>query len=1007
MGRAVAEDLSSAPTSMPLGSGAMSATQFVRKWGPRSAANRLNERQGAQAHFMDLCQLLGVPTPSDPERYCFERGFRGAAGDQCFADVWKKDCFAWEYKTPGGDLSQALAQLMRYALPLENPPLLVVSDRLRIQLHTHFTGRPSTTTSFMNEDLQDSQARALLRDAFVDPYRFRPEQDCQQITGELAAAFATIADRMRARGVPSGVAAHFLTQCLFCFFAQDLGALPNKVFTQLVCRKRSAADLRRLLAELFDKMRVGGTFGVEDIPWFNGGLFSVIEVPELQPEDVAILARVSNVDWKAIDPSILGVLFERGLDPRKRSQLGTHFTDAATIMRVVEPVLVRPLREEWARLREHIGALMSKRDFVRVRAKGIPSKREQLKDRYYRLRTEANRAEQAAQDLFAGFLERLRTFRVLDPACGSGNFLFLALKALKDVEDCANADAERMGLHRQLPVTGPHNLLGIEVSEFAAELARATVWIGELQWGYQHGLGWKENPVLDPLDQIECRDALIDSTGAEARWPQASVIVGNPPFLGTKKQWRELGVPYVDRLRAVYGDRVPGFADLVCYWFEKARSQISTGEIAAAGLVATNSIRGGANRAVLDRITKTASIFSAWSDLGWVNEGASVHVSLICFAAPGTHPPPELDGQLVASIHADLTADANLTDAKKLPENLGTAFMATVKAGPLEIDGATAREWLKQPNPAGQSNATVVKPWANGMDVVRRPSDTWVIDFGVDMNEEEAALFEAPFAHAHKFVKPARATSNRAAYRTRWWLMAEPTPKMRQALEGLPRYIATPVVSKHRLFVWLPSSVLADHALIVTARSDDATFGVLQSRFHELWSLRLGTSLEDRPRYTPTTTFETFPFPAGLTPIDTANKQVEHLVVGGVIPSGVSPALRASIEAIAIAAKRLNDLREGWLNPPEWSQRVSDVVPRGADRSPYPDRIVAIPGFEKQLAQRTLTNLYNQRPHWLERAHVVLDEAVAAAYGWSDYRPEMPAEDVLRRLLAINAHRAA
>ncbi len=678
MGKAVADTLTGANRAARTNAGGITAVEFVRKWGPKSDANRLNERQGAQAHFIDLCQLLDVAAPSDPDRYCFERGFRGVQGGQCFADVWKQDCFAWEYKAPGGDLNQALAQLMRYALPLENPPLLVVSDRLQIKLHTHFTGRPTTTTAFKNEDLQDSETRALLRAVFVDPYRFRPEQDCQQITSSLAASFATIADRIRGRGVASVAAAHFLTQCLFCFFAQDLGALPNKVFTQLVCKKRSTSELRRLLGELFGKMSTGGTFGVEDIPWFNGGLFSVIDVPEIDSEDVAILAQVSTVDWKAIDPSILGVLFERGLDPRKRSQLGSHFTDATTIMRLVEPVVVRPLREEWNRTRDEIVALMAKRDYVRVRAKGIPSKKEQLKDRFYRLRTEANRAEQAAQDLFASFLERLKNFRVLDPACGSGNFLFLALKALKDVEDHANADAERLGLNRQIPVTGPHNLLGIEVSEFAAELARATVWIGELQWGYQHGLGWKENPVLAPLDQIECRDALMDPDGAEAAWPEASVVVGNPPFLGTKKQWGELGVPYVERLRAVYGDRVPGFADLVCYWFEKARIQVAAGKLAAAGLVATNSIRGGANRAVLDRIASTAEIFSAWSDLGWINEGANVHVSLICFAAPSRHPPPELDGQRHELEEAAAAAGGVRTTSATTPStNLGLVLEET------------------------------------------------------------------------------------------------------------------------------------------------------------------------------------------------------------------------------------------------------------------------------------------------------------------------------------------
>lgn len=207
---------------------------------------------------------------------------------------------------------------------------------------------------------------------------------------------------------------------------------------------------------------------------------------------------------------------------------------------------------------------------------------------------------------------------------------------------------------------------------------------------------------------------------------------------------------------------------------------------------------------------------------------------------------------------------------------------------------------------------------------------------------------------------------------------------MRQALANLPRYIATIAHSKHRFFVWLDKAVCPDQALIVIARTDDATFGILHSRFHELWALRLGTSLEDRPRYTPTTTFETFPFPSGMTPADTA--------AGA--PAG------PQAEAIAAAASRLNELRENWLNPAEWVDRVPEVVPG------FPDRIIPKPGHEAELKKRTLTNLYNLRPAWLDSAHKALDAAVAAAYGWTDYTPEMPDDEILRRLLALNLERA-
>ncbi len=184
---------------------------------------------------------------------------------------------------------------------------------------------------------------------------------------------------------------------------------------------------------------------------------------------------------------------------------------------------------------------------------------------------------------------------MLDPACGSGNFLYLALKALRDVEKLAHVEAQEMGIHAELALqTGPHNVLGIEINEFAAELARVTVWIGDIQWcrrnGYPHGI----KPILKPLDGIEHRDALLNPDGSEAEWPQADVIVGNPPFLGGRKMRGELGDAYIERCADVYADRVPGGADLVTYWFEKARAQIEAGKAQRAGLVATNSIRGGA-----------------------------------------------------------------------------------------------------------------------------------------------------------------------------------------------------------------------------------------------------------------------------------------------------------------------------------------------------------------------------------------------------------------------------
>jgi SAM-dependent methyltransferase len=973
----------------------MQAQEFIRKWQAGSAAAELNERAGAQAHFIDLCRVLGVPEPADPERYCFERGVvkTGTAADASgglrkngFADVWLKGHFAWEYKAPGKNLATALQQLMRYALPLESPPLLVVSDREHMEVHTHFTGTPSECHRFALADLADLAVQQRLRALWLEPESYRPRRSNRDITEEAARSFAGLAERLRAAGVPAAQVSHFLTQCLFCFFAEDVGGLlPARLFERLMGARVAPERLRTQLQSLFETMRGGGLFGVDDVPWFNGGLFAQIAVPPLTALDVAALKAASGLNWSAIDPSIFGTLFERGLDPAKRSQLGAHYTDPATILRLVEPVVQRPLLAEWAACKAKIETGLNK-------------------SKKY-----GDKSWQLAQAAFIGFLERLKGYRVLDPACGSGNFLYLALKTLKDVEHQANLEAEALGLERQHDVTGPHNVLGIELNEYAAELARVTVWIGELQWRLQRGYGFKLNPVLEPLDHIECRDAVLNADGTEAAWPQADAVVGNPPFVGVSRKRGELGNSYVDALDKSYAPRVPGGADFVCYWFAKAQAAIEAGQLQRAGLVSTNSIRGGANRSVLDRITENGRIFDAWTDEPWVNSGAAVRVSLVCF---GQDKSVHLNGRQVHEIYADLTApDAtglalNLTLAQPLTSNLSASFQGASKKAKFEIDASVARRWLGQPNPNGRPNSEVLKPWANGFELSRGPQHQWIIDFGNAMQQDAAALYELPFAHVVSHVRPDREKNNREAYRKYWWRFAEARPALRSAISKLPRFIATVAHSKHRFFVWLPASTSPDQALITIARADDSTLGILHSRFHELWSLRLGTSLEDRPRYTPTTCFETFPFPAGLTPADTAHQRTEATATGALIPVELTPEIKAQASAIAQAAARLNHLREAWLNPPEWSERVPEVVPLGMDHSPYPDRIVAKPGFEKELAKRTLTNLYNQRPAWLAQAHATLDTAVAAAYGWADYSAAMSEDEILRRLLALNLARA-
>ena len=938
----------------------MTPEQFITLW----RDNTLSERGGAQAHFDDLCDLLGVDKPRDPESYCFERGAKKAGGGDGWADVWKRGCFGWENKKPGRDLNAALKQLTDYALRLENPPLLVVCDRERIIIHTAFTGYPDQPREIRIEELTDPGKLQLLRWVFTDPEKLRPEKSTAAITGEAAGKFAGLAMAMRGRGLDGQQVAHFLVQCLFCMFAEDEELLPGSVFTGILKNAgddagKAASRINRLFVAMREEG--GGEYGDHDIAWFNGGLFKTVDIPALIPDDLAALHKAARMDWRAIDPTIFGTLFERSLDPSTRAPLGAHYTDTATIIKLIHPLITDPLLAQWQTAKAVIATGLGK---------GKKSK-----------------AHKDANAAWQGFLMRLSRFRVLDPACGSGNFLYLALIALRDVERKVLIEAQELaGYQPELWLrTGSHNILGLEINDYAAELARTTVWIGDIQWCRRNGREIIRNPILRSLDSIEHRDALLNPDGSEASWPEADVIVGNPPFLGGSKKRGELGGDYFDALAKCYGDRVPPGADLVTYWFEKARAQIEAGQAWAAGLVATNSIRGGANRKVLERIVTSTRIFEAWSDEEWVNDGAAVRVSLVCF---GKGKETKLDGQPVAVIYADLTAGEglDLSRAKPLMENGGASFQGSQKIGAFDIPGELARQWLRLPNPNGQPNGQVIKPSWNGLDVTRRPRDGWIIDFGTEMVEAEASLYEAPFQYVLEHVKPVRDLNNREAYRKYWWRHGEPRIAMRAAITPIHRYIVTAEVAKHRLFTWLSTTILPDKRLIVVGRADDTTFGILQSRFHELWSLKLGATLEDRPCYRPSKSFETFPFPAGLTPADTANG-----APGGTVA-----------ERIAAAAIRLNQLREAWLNPTEW---VDWVITPEEEKAGFPQRPIAKQGHEADLKKRTLTNLYNLRPAWLASAHRELDAAVASAYGWADYTPEMTDETILSRLLAINLER--
>ena len=957
----------------------MRPQEFVDKW----ANSTLGERQTYQLHFSDVCRLVGHDPPdasgtdSKGKLFQFEKYVREKAGERGFADVYYEDHFAIEYKAPNRDkdLNDAFRQLQRYQRQLKIPPLLIVTDIENWRIHTNFTNTVPKVYSFTNADIADKpEVYHWLKFIFDNPERFNPERNTIIVTEEASYALKAVVDNMRQEwNLSPKRVAKFFTRIVFSMFAEDVELLPTMsqgkgLFTYMVEQTYSSPDnFRNDIGQLFKVMEDGGRLHSRNIRWFNGALFKDVQVERLAPAAIARLLDACLMNWEYVEPAIFGTLFERCLDPSKRAQLGAHYTSPEDILLIVEPVLMQPLHCEWDAIREEALPLRDKyNQSITIRAK------EDAKAQLLTLRDK--------------MLKRVRETTVLDPACGSGNFLYIALQQLLNLELDIVTDPLWHDIDRADLRVSPRQLYGIEIDEIAHALTSIVVWIGYIQWREHHGYHYDAKPLLEDLsDNIVCKDAILPSPAArnfwgdeltsraDAKWPQVDVIVGNPPFLGTHKMRAELGEGYVDRLFSNYKYIVPRDADLVCYWFEKAREQIEHGKAERAGLLATNSIRGGSNREVLKRIKHTGNIFMAWSDREWILDGAAVRVSMIGFDN-GSDRSRILNGTRTDSINPDLTGHVDITVAKTLVENLKMVARGIETGGPFEVDESEA-SLLREDH----RNAPFIIPIVNGKDLVKRSRNMSVIDFGQlsEIRPESTSLYgilkqkwDLELTDPDKMRKP--------KLRENWWQFRRSGEKLRNIMSAQNRYVVTPRVSKHRLFVWLERPIMPDSALFLFARDDDYFFGVLHSKPHEVWSLRMGTWLGkgNDPRYTPTTTFETFPFPWSPGREDKSHR---------------------AYAAISRAAKQLHEERDAWLNPPDLSG--------------------------KQLKDRTLTNLYNALRDFRERdsmktkpaaayfaprlhqLHRALDEAVCDTYGW-EYAILDDEEEILRRLLALNLARA-
>lgn len=704
----------------------------------------------------------------------------------------------------------------------------------------------------------------------------------------------------------------FILQTVWCLFAEDLGMLGDhpvqRIIEDLIRHpdRSSYAELGTLFEVLNDPNDYGRYGVLRGTQYVNGSLFAKVAKVHLQASELLMLKKAAEFDWRKVNPTIFGSLMEGCLGHDRRWEIGAHYTHEVDIMKIVRPTILEPWRE----------------------------------------RIEASRTVADVQRV----LDALCTFRVLDPACGCGNFLYVAYRELRSLEYELKERLVRIAQVTGMPAPDPYglpyyplaNLRGIDIEPTAVLIARVTLWMGQRQMIDRFGSAEPALPLVD-LSGIQEGDALKKS------WPAADCIIGNPPFIGSQHVRGKLGDAYVDWLKTTFN---VGVKDYCVYWFRKAHNHLSADQ--RAGLVGTNSIsQNRARSASLEYIASNGGVITdAVSTQKWPGD-AKVHVSLVNWTKLPTRAPEKffLDGKAVDGITPELRIPAQSTgDVAKLKANKGRCFQGPIPVGDGFIITAENAQMLLHRTDANYSD--VVRPYLTSEDiaddVLQRPR-RWIIDFA-QRPLESAMKYPAALDIIRQRVKPIRADNRQRARRERWWLFGAQAAGMRRAVAGLNRYIVGGRLGKRLLFVWADAWTLAGDATNVCAFDDDYAMGVLSSFTHAAWARSRSSTLEDRLRYTPSSVFETFPWPCQTT---TEKRE------------------RVAEASGRIIARRQNICKANNLG---------------------------------------LTTLYNQVDEGsysdLKSMHKELDEAVAAAYGWPKTVAQ-DADEIVQRLLAVNKEIAA
>ncbi|MBL0178574.1 MAG: class I SAM-dependent DNA methyltransferase [Gemmatimonadetes bacterium] len=883
----------------------------LRTLAERWATSTLGERQAFQSWFRDFCDALGVdqPAPHEQGTYCFEQPVKVITADgnlaTNFIDCWKAGHFAVEAKATGGGegpkdvpLRKAFKQLTQYvaAEPGTIPPYLMVVDVPRELIiwegwRGGFGGFAAGRRILLDQLPDRPDDIALLQDIWTQPKVRDPRGKAQQVTRDTAGKLAELAAAFEDRGHDPERVARFLMRCVFCFFAEDVGLLPKKLFERTLQTARETGDsahVAETITALWRVMDAGGMFGADRIQQFNGHFFRTLESLPLEPADVQLLVEAAGFEWSGVEPSIFGTLLVRALEPAERHKLGAEYTPREYIERLVEPTVVEPLRERWSAVQARV---------TQLEASG---KKKDLQE-----------AEQEVRAYHAW----LRSLRFLDPACGSGNFLYVTMAAVKRIElevlrELARLHGGQEGL--VLDEVHPRQFHGIEVNWWAREIAELTLWIGYHQfWREAHGGRTPPVPILEDTGTIECRDAILawDATvhrpekdrpdptprlvhpvtgelvpdpaaklpyleyvGArQAEWPEADFIVGNPPYLGQARQRQALGDGYVEALRACYPN-LPNTADLVTYWWYRAAESVADSTCFRAGLITTKSITQGQNRSVISAAAVSgASTVWAIPNHPWVDEadGAAVRVAMSVIARPAglaTLILVDQDGQPICTVRAP-SLNSDFSAGTDVATGSETELLANAGISSNGFD-PNGLGFILEPEEAGSvltsspNQADVIRPYLNGRDLAQRPRGSFIIDFGL-MDEAEARAYPVAFDLIRTRVKPQRDSNARLSYRKYWWRFAEPRPSLRDALFSIPRYVATVKTSRHRFFTFLDTTVAPDSKLICFALSSPWILGVLSSGLHTAWALASGGRLGvgNDPTYAKGPSFDAFPFP--------------------------------------------------------------------------------------------------------------------------------------------------